>query len=58
MLLLGPRVFTAGGKTPITGFTKFKAKLDAAVLAGLRKRQPGATLPRWTLHDLRRTARG
>jgi integrase len=55
---LGAIVFTTGGKTPITGFTKFKAKLDAAVLAELRKQDPEAKpLPNWTLHDLRRTAR-
>jgi integrase len=54
---LGPHVFTTGGKTPICGFSKFKAALDAKVLAELRKQEPEATLPRWTLHDLRRTAR-
>ena len=37
---LGAYVFTTGGKTPIRGFTKFKAKLDAAVLAELRKEDP------------------
>jgi integrase len=55
---LGPYVFTTGGKTPIVGFTKFKAKLDAAVLTELRKRDPEAKpLPNWTLHDCRRTCR-
>ena len=55
---LGRYVFTIAGKTPMTGFTKFKAKLDAAVLAALRKQHPEAEpLPNWRLHDLRRTAR-
>jgi integrase len=55
---LGRYVFTTGGRTPITGFTKFKAKLDAAALTVLRKQNSEAEpLPRWTLHDLRRTAR-
>jgi integrase len=37
---------TDGGKTPVSGFSKFKAQLD---------KQSGAT--GWTPHDLRRTAR-
>lgn len=39
-------VFTTDGKTPISGFSKFKAALDKA---------SGVT--DWTIHDLRRTAR-
>jgi integrase len=50
-------VFTTDGKRPIGGFSKFKRKFDAKVLAELRKGSPEAELPRWTLHDLRRTAR-
>jgi integrase len=54
----GPFVFTTNGRVPINGFAKFKRKLDAHILAELRKRDPGAEpLPHWTLHDLRRTAR-
>ena len=49
-------VFTIDGKRPIGGFSKFKRKFDAKVLAELRKDNPDAQLPRWTLHDLRRTA--
>jgi integrase len=55
---LGSYVFTTGGKTPIRGYTKFKAKFDAAVLAMRRGQDPETEpLPNWTLHDLRRTAR-
>lgn len=61
---LGPFVFTTNGRGPIKGFGKFKAKLDAAVLAALRKvatdrgEDPNKIrLERWVLHDLRRTAR-
>jgi integrase len=55
---LGPYIFTTGGKTPIGGFSKFKAEFDAKVLAELRKQDPKAKAPpNWTLHDLRRTAR-
>jgi integrase len=51
-------VFTTNGQTPIGGFAKFKAQLDALVLQELRKADPEAKpLPCWTLHDLRRTAR-
>ena len=50
-------VFTTDGKRPIGGFSKFKRAFDAKVLAELRKQNSEAELPRWTLHDLRRTAR-
>jgi integrase len=51
-------VFTTDGETPIAGFSKFKRQFDQRVLAGLRKQDPGAKpFPRWTTHDLRRTAR-
>jgi integrase len=41
----------------ITGFSKSKKRLDKLMLAELRKLNPRATLPNWTLHDLRRTVR-
>ena len=47
-------VFTSDGGTPISGFSKFKRDLDRRVVALLDE---GAELPRWTTHDLRRTAR-
>lgn len=50
-------VFTTDGKHPLAGFSKFKRAFDAKVLAEMRKQDPEAQLPRWTLHDLRRTAR-
>ena len=50
-------LFTTDGKHPIGGFSKFKRNFDAKVLAELQKNKPEADLPRWTLHDLRRTAR-
>ena len=50
-------VFTTDGKRPLGGFSKFKRAFDVKVLAELRKEKPDAELPRWTLHDLRRTAR-
>ena len=51
-------VFTTDGRRPLGGFSKFKRAFDAKVLGELRKEDPQAeTLPNWTLHDLRRTAR-
>lgn len=50
-------VFTTDGKRPISGFSKFKRTFDADMLVALRKQDPEVTMPRWTLHDLRRTAR-
>jgi integrase len=51
-------VFSNDGGRPMTGYSKPKARLDAAVLAKLRETDPKAKpLENWTLHDLRRTAR-
>jgi integrase len=53
-------VFTTTGKTPISGFSKAKAALDAAIVttraekAAQENRQP-ARLEPWRLHDLRRS---
>lgn len=47
-------VFTTDGERPIAGFSKFKRAFDAHVLSTLQKTEP---LPRWTTHDLRRSAR-
>jgi integrase len=51
-------IFSADGRSPISGYSKYKATFDAALLAALRKEDPKAKpLENWTLHDLRRTAR-
>jgi integrase len=50
-------VFTTDGKAPISGFSQFKAQFDALMLTELRRQNPEAVMPRWTIHDLRRTAR-
>jgi len=49
---MGDLFFTTDGKRPLGAFSKYKRKLDGAILAADAK-----PLPRWTLHDLRRTAR-
>jgi len=50
-------VFTHDGKRAIGGYSKFKAAFGEAMLAELRKIDRKAKLPRWVVHDLRRTAR-
>jgi integrase len=46
------------GHGAISGFSKFKRAFDEAVLAAQRAHDANAKpMPRWTLHDLRRTAR-
>jgi integrase len=57
-------VFTTTGNARMGGFSKFKARFDARMLAELRKAAAerdsdpaNITLDHWTVHDLRRTAR-
>jgi integrase len=50
-------VFTTNGIVPISGFSKFKRQFDAKALEELHKHDLQSVLPRWTTHDLRRTAR-
>jgi integrase len=61
---VGEFVFTTGGETAIGGFSKFKARFDGLMVNELRNAArergddpTGVTLDRWTVHDLRRTAR-
>lgn len=48
-------LFTLAGKVPVSNLARCKRKLDAAVLAELRKIDPAAELKPWHLHDLRHT---
>src|SRR5262245_1851512 len=54
-------VFPSRAKTPYSGYSKSKAKLDKAVFAAMKKEAKKgakvAPIPNWTLHDLRRTAK-
>lgn len=45
-------VFTITGKTPVSGWSKAKARLDNEI----SKANKGKALPEWRTHDLRRTA--
>ncbi|PIO96577.1 tyrosine-type recombinase/integrase [Pleomorphomonas carboxyditropha] len=54
-------LFTTTGRTPISGFSRVKARLDALMLARARKETADddaeeVKLPEWRIHDLRRTA--
>ena len=50
----GNLVFTTTGATPVSGWSRMKGRLDAAMLAAARD-EGRAVIPPWTLHDLRRT---
>ena len=60
---LGAHVFAStrsasrGGTIPISGWSKYKARLDRAATEALRQLAGDAqqTIPDWCLHDLRRT---
>ena len=48
------------GDTPVSGFTKAKRRLDAAILAARKKSAESSgskavPMPHWTIHDLRTT---
>jgi integrase len=50
-------LFTTNGRSSISGFSKYKRRLDAAMLAAARQeRGKGVEIPPWRLHDLRRSA--
>lgn len=53
--VLSPWVLTTNGRAPIGAYSKPKGWLDKAMLAVLRKADPGADLPHWRVHDIRRT---
>jgi integrase len=50
-------IFTTTGATPVSGFFKARAHLAAAMEQIAAKERGGlVAIPRWTFHDLRRTA--
>jgi integrase len=53
-----PFVFSTTGKTPVSGYSVAKQRLDQAMLTIAREGTGRADLviPPWRLHDLRRTA--
>ena len=50
----GILAFTTTGETPVSGFGKTKARIDARI-ATMRADDGLEPIPPWTLHDLRRT---
>jgi integrase len=54
----GDYVFTTtAGAKPVNSFDKAKVRVDALMLAELRRTDPKATLPDFVLHDVGRTVR-
>src|SRR5262249_10252024 len=51
---VGALVFTTTGETPVSGFGKAKARLDARI-EKIRHGDRLGAMPPWRLHDLRRT---
>ena len=49
-------VFTTRAEKHVKGYSQAKATIDKAMLAVARKESRKAEIPRWTFHDLRRTA--
>ena len=49
-------VFTTNGRSPVSGFSKAKRRMDASMIALARADDPDAEIAPWRLHDLRRTA--
>ena len=49
---VGPYVFSTNGKTPVSGYSRAKMRVDALVTTA----QGDKPLPAWIFHDLRRTA--
>lgn len=49
-------VFTTSGRTPISGWSRMKARLDK-LIAEISEKERGekVTVPSWKLHDIRRT---
>jgi len=56
-VITGDLIFTTTGKTPISGWSRMKHRLDAIMLS-IAKKELGASakLTPWQLRDLRRTA--
>lgn len=52
-----PYVFTTTGNSPVSGFYKARATLaEVMVQIAAKERGEAVDIPRWTFHDLRRTA--
>jgi integrase len=49
-------IFTTNGRSRISGWSKCKRQLDAAMIEIAKAEDPKAVIPPWRIHDLRRTA--
>jgi integrase len=50
----GPFVFSTTGRTPVSGWSRAKAKVDTVVSARRRAQSVSEDMPHWRFHDLRR----
>lgn len=48
-------VFSTDEEHPVSGWSKIKSTLDAAIAEARKKAKMKESMPHWTLHDLRRT---
>jgi len=51
----GPFVFSTTGRTPISGWSRAKTRMDLIVHARRRRRGVLVAMPPWRIHDLRRS---
>jgi integrase len=51
----GAYVFSSNGRTPVSGFSRMKRRLDKLMLAIAKQEKPDAVIEGWRLHDVRRT---
>lgn len=51
----GPHVFSTNGKTPFSGFSKCKSRIDTKIAEARSKAGVEEFMEPWTLHDIRRT---
>ena len=49
-------IFSTNGKTPVSGFSKVKKRLDEIIATNRKDNGVTATMPAWRVHDLRRVA--
>jgi integrase len=48
-------VFSTTGRSPVSGWSRMKHRLDKAMLDIAKQEKPNAVIERWKLHDLRRS---
>jgi integrase len=49
-------VFSTTGRSPVSGWSRMKRRLDKAMLDIAKQEKPDAVIEKWRLHDVRRSA--